>query len=79
MNKPARMTRRGWATMVAAAVPLAAQVTATPQTTPPQPTAGANTPEQRVAKAAADVRKVSDRLAETEVPMQVEPAFNFHA
>lgn len=65
------MTRRSWAAIVAAA-PLAAQVTSTAQTTPPL---AASEPD----KAAADVRKVSDRLAQTEVPMGTEPAFSFRA
>ncbi len=70
MDKP-RMTRRNWAAMVAAA-PLAAQVSSTPQNAPPL-----SAPEPD--KAAAEVRKVSDRLAQTEVPMAVEPAFSFRA
>jgi hypothetical protein len=69
MDKP-RMTRRSWAAIVAAA-PLAAQVTSTPQTPP------LSAPEPD--KAAAEVRKISDRLAQTEVPMAVEPAFSFRA
>lgn len=55
-----------------AAAPVAAQVAATPQNPPPL---SAPAPE----KAAADVRKVSERLAQTEVPMAVEPAFSFRA
>ena len=30
-------------------------------------------------KASADVRAVSERLSQTDVPMDVEPAFTFHA
>ena len=73
-----KMTRRNLAVVLAAA-PLAAQVSTTPQNPPPLSAPVADTPEQRMAKAIADVRKVSDRLAQTEVPMSVEPAFSFRA
>ena len=72
------LTRRSWAALLTAA-PLIAQVTATPQNAPPLSAPVASTPEQRLAKATADVRQVSDRLAQTEVPMSVEPAFSFRA
>jgi hypothetical protein len=71
------ITRRGWAALLASA-PLLAQTAATPQNPPPLSAPAADTPEQRLAKAFADVRTVSDRLAQTEVPMGVEPAFTFH-
>jgi hypothetical protein len=75
-------TRRHWAALLAAA-PFAgriadAQVAATPQNPPPLAAPSAGTPEQRLAKALDEVRKVSDRLAQTEIPMAVEPAFTFH-
>ncbi len=73
-----RLTRRTWAALLAV-VPLAAQVSSTPQNPPPLSAPIADTPEQRTAKAAAEVRKVSDRLVQTEVPMGVEPAFSFRA
>jgi hypothetical protein len=70
MSKP-RMTRRTWTALVAFS-PLAAEISSTPQSPPPL---SATPPE----KAMADVRKVSDRLAQTEVPMSTEPAFSFRA
>jgi hypothetical protein len=71
-----KLTRRNWAALLAAGplvAPLIAQVSSAPPTLP------ATTPDQRSAKAVDDVRKVSDRLAQTEVPMTVEPAFSFRA
>jgi hypothetical protein len=74
-----RLTRRQWTALVAAA-PLAAQVTSKvpPQGTPAasQPAAA---PEQKLQKAYADVRAVSEQLSKIEVPMDVEPAFAFRA
>ena len=79
----AGVTRRTWAALLAAvpavAPVLVAQVASTPQNPPPLAAPPPGTPEQQTAKAAADVRAVSDRLAQTEVPMNVEPAFLFHA
>ena len=71
------MTRREW-TILLAATPLAAQVTSKtpPQGTPTPAPAGA-TPEQKRQKAFDDVRKVSERLSQIEVPMYIEPAFAF--
>lgn len=77
------MTRRQMAVLLGAA-PLLAQV---PQKTPPQATApplaspapappGA-TPEQKRQKAFTDVHQLSDRLAQIELPMDIEPAFAF--
>ncbi len=71
MGKPG-LTRRNLAALVAA-MPLMAQVS----TTPPNPTPLSAAPN--AAKAADDVRKVSERLAQSDVPMDVEPAFSFHA
>jgi hypothetical protein len=72
-----RITRRELTALLGAA-PLAAQVT---QKTPPQgapaPAPGAATAEQKLQKAFADVHEVSDRLAQVEVPMDIEPAFAF--
>ena len=72
-----RLSRRQWAALIAVA-PLAAQTT---QKTPPlgapaSPQAPA-TPQARMQKANDDVRRVSDRLAHIDVPMDVEPAFAF--
>jgi hypothetical protein len=73
----ARMTRRQWTALLAAA-PVTAQVTSKtpPQGSPAPPRPGA-TPEQKRQKALADVRKVSERLSQIEVPMNIEPAFSF--
>ncbi|HEY6988579.1 MAG TPA: hypothetical protein VH369_09360 [Bryobacteraceae bacterium] len=74
-----RLTRRQWTALVAAA-PLAAQVTSKvpPQgaPAPQQPTAS---PEQKLQKAHADVRGVSEQLSRIEVSMDIEPAFVFRA
>lgn len=72
-----RLTRRQWSTLVACS-PLAAQVTSTvPPTGTPSPPAPPATPDQRMQKASADVRKASEQLAAIEVAMNVEPAFSF--
>lgn len=72
-----RMTRREW-TALLGATPLIAQVT---QKTPPQgapaPAPVSATPEQKLQKAYADVRQVSDRLSKIELPRNIEPAFAF--
>lgn len=72
-----RITRREW-TMLLAAAPAAAQVTSKtpPQGSPAPPPPGA-APEQKRQKAFDDVRKVSERLSQMEVPMNIEPAFAF--
>ena len=76
------LTRRQVAVLVAAsplaASPLALQVTSTvpPQGAPAPPTQPA-TPQERIQKAYADVRKISDQLAKLEVPTSLEPAFAF--
>ncbi len=74
-----RLTRRQW-TLLLAAAPVAAQVT---QKVPPQgapaPAQPAATPEQKLQKAYADVRALSDKLSKIEVPMDIEPAFLFRA
>lgn len=66
--------------MLAAAVPVVAQVSSTvpPQGTPAPPKAPA-TPEARMQKANDDVRRASERLKQIEVPMDIEPAFSFKA
>lgn len=73
----ARITRRDWTALVSAS-PLLAQIT---QKTPPQgipaPAPPAATPEQKLQKAVADVHQLSQRLAQIEVPMNIEPAFAF--
>jgi hypothetical protein len=72
----ARVSRRAW-TLLFTALPVFAQAP------PPQPAPVAapstDTPEQKMQKAIADVRSVSERLAQTDVPMDIEPAFIFHA
>ena len=80
-SRPAsrRMTRRDWTALLGvSASPLLAQVT---QKIPPQgapaPAAPAATPQQRFQKALDEVRQVSQRLAQLEVPMNIEPAFAF--
>jgi hypothetical protein len=60
------LTRRQWAVLLGIS-PLLAQA---PPSSPP---------EQKSEKPDADVRDVSQRLAEIEVPMDVEPAFRFTA
>ncbi len=59
--------------MLFTAIPLFAQAP------PPQTAPSGDTPEQKMQKAIADVRAVSERLAQTDVPMDVEPAFMFRA
>lgn len=60
------------------AAPLVAQVTSTvPPTGSPAPPKPPATPQERMQKAYADVRKVSEQLSKIEVPMNVEPAFSF--
>lgn len=71
------MTRRQMAALVAAA-PLAAQVTSkVPPQGVPVPSQPAATPQEKLQKAYADIRAVSDRLSKMEVPMDLEPAFAF--
>ena len=60
------LTRRQWAALLGIS-PLLAQ---TPPSSPP---------EQKPENPDAGVRDVSQRLAEIEVPMDVEPAFRFAA
>lgn len=89
-NVATRLTRRQWtaglattAVAVVSAAPLSAQTTSpsTTQKTPPvgAPAAAqpADTPEQKLQKAYADIRSTSARLAQIEVPMNLEPAFSF--
>jgi hypothetical protein len=72
-----RITRRSWTALIGVS-PLLGQVTQkTPPEGAPTPAAPDATPEQRMQKAMADVKQVSDRLAELEVPMDIEPAFAF--
>ncbi len=77
-----RITRRQAAALLGVA-PLAAQVATPPATSKappvgaPAPAQPAATPEQRLQKAYADIRQISDRLRNIEVPMNVEPAFAF--
>lgn len=63
-------TRREWTALLGAA-PLAAQTVSpstSPQAAPPN-----------LQKAFEDVRHTSERLSKLEVPMNIEPAFNFKA
>jgi hypothetical protein len=72
-----RITRRQCAALLGTA-PLLAQVTSTvPPQGLPAPSNGPASPEQRLQKAYADVRRVSERLSKIEVPMTIEPAFSF--
>ena len=64
------ITRREWAALFGA-LPLVGQ-------TPVQAPAPAASPEG-IEKATADVREVSQRLAEVELPLNIEPAFRFVA
>ncbi|HEX3684697.1 MAG TPA: hypothetical protein VHU83_19320 [Bryobacteraceae bacterium] len=72
-----RITRRHAAALLGAS-PLLAQVTPkTPPQAAPVPAPPGATPEQKLQKAFADIHQVSDRLAQIELPMNVEPAFAF--
>ena len=73
-----QFTRRKWAAMLAAAPAALAQVSSPvpPQGVPAAP-ATTLTPEGKLQKALADVREVSQRLSQIELPMDVEPAFSF--
>jgi len=78
------MNRREWSKRLVAALAVipavAAQVTQkVPPVGSPAPPIGRTTPQERVQKAYADVRAVSDQLSKIEVPMDVEPAFAFKA
>lgn len=70
-------------TLLLSASPLAAQVTSPPvnQKVPPMgtPTASANVkdPAEKLRRAVESVRQVSQTLSKLEVPMDVEPAFQF--
>jgi hypothetical protein len=76
------LTRRKWAIVLSiapiVAPVLSAQVATTPNTPPPVSAPPPGVPAERLAKAVSAVRKVSDRLAQTEVPIGIEPAFSFH-
>ena len=73
------MTRRQWTALLGAA-PLAAQVTTNvPPIGSPQPAPANASQQDKLQKAKDDVRRVSERLAAIEVPMDVEPAFTFKA
>lgn len=79
-RKPSLLpTRRQCAALLTAA-PLIAQVT---QKVPPQgvpaPAPPTATPEQKLHKAYADVRDISDKLSKIEVPINLEPAFAFRS
>ncbi len=72
-----RITRREWTALVGAA-PLLAQVTSQkPPQGAPAPAPASATPQEKLNKAYTDVRTVSGRLSQLEVPMNVEPAFAF--
>lgn len=64
------ITRREW-TALLGALPLLSQ-------TPVQAPAPAAPPEG-IEKATTDVREISQRLAEIEMPLNIEPAFRFVA
>ena len=71
-----RMTRRQWTAFIGAA-PLLAQVTSKPPQGAPIPAPPSATPEEKLKKAYADVREISEKLTRIQVPMDVEPAFAF--
>ncbi len=72
-----KLTRREWTALMAAA-PLAAQVTSkVPPQGAPAPPNPAATAQEKLQKAYADIRSLSDRLSKMEVPMDLEPAFAF--
>ncbi|HEX4809543.1 MAG TPA: hypothetical protein VH325_11475 [Bryobacteraceae bacterium] len=79
----AGFSRREWSRRVAVgltAAPVAAQVVQkVPPAGVPAPAPASDTPEQRLQKAYADIRSVSEQLSKLEVPMDVEPAFSFRA
>ena len=64
------LTRRQWGALLGAS-PL---LTRAASQAPPSPP-----PEQKTEKPDAGIRDVSQRLAEIEVPMDIEPAFRFTA
>lgn len=78
-----RLTRRQWTAAISVALPLSAHAQNPPVTekTPPlgspAPAAIAADADAKLKKAVDDVRKVSERLAQMEVPMNTEPAFLF--
>jgi hypothetical protein len=84
-----RFSRRKLVALMAAAPAIAQvashQVTSPPVTSkiPPQgapaPAEAPATPEARLKKASDDIHAVSERLAQIEVPMDIEPAFSFRA
>ena len=75
------VSRRDWSKRLVAALaatPALGQVTQkVPPVGAPSPAPVPATPEQRLQKAYADIRTVSDQLSKLEVPMDVEPAFAF--
>jgi len=76
------MTRRRYAFGLASVLATAATAQVTSKKPPqgaPAPAPPNATPEQKLQKAYSDVKKLSDRLAQIEIPMDVEPAFAFHA
>ena len=64
-----RLSRREWASLVAAAVPVA--TSAQTHAIPPAPG------NEKLEKAADDIRSNSKRLAAIDLPRDVEPAFLF--
>lgn len=75
-SSSARFTRREWTALLGVS-PLLAQVTSKPPEGAPAPAPASATPEEKLKKAYADVRTVSDRLSQLPVPMDIEPAFAF--
>lgn len=82
------LNRRQWTKRLAvsvAAAPALSEVTwaQVTQKVPPQgapaPAPTAATPDERLQKASADIRAVSEKLSKLEVPMDVEPAYSFRA
>jgi hypothetical protein len=76
------MTRRRLATLLSV-TPLAAQIPSPPVTQKappvgaPAPSPTAVNADEKLKKANDGIRKMSERLAQLEVPMDVEPSFVF--
>ena len=68
-----RFTRRRWVVLIGSAAPVVALAEQAPATPPPQ------TPQQKMEKAKARVRQVTEKLAGITVPMGTEPSFRFSA
>jgi hypothetical protein len=77
MKSQSKLTRRAVVSVLAAAAPVAAQVTSPvpPKGVPEVPPSGSVADDLQ--KAVANVKQASDRLASLSVPTALEPAFAF--